>query len=254
MPPGDWTQWIRSDYHGTPFITFGTRHLASLALLVVFGTFMLRFRGADEATRRRARYALAALLVVNELAWHVWAAHFVGWTADKMLPLHLCSALIWLGAYTLVTMNPFLYDFVYFMGIAGPLQAILTPDAGQYGLPHFRAIQTLVSHGSLIIAALFLTRVEGMRPTPRSVRRVILGTMVYMVFVTVVNVALGSNYMWTLGKPATGSLLDVLGPWPWYLVPVVLLGIVNVLLLYVPFWWADRRRAHAAATTGQRTP
>ncbi len=44
------------------------------------------------------------------------------------------------------------------------------------------------------------------------------------------------------------SLLDVLGPWPWYLIPVVLLGILNVLLLYAPFWWADRRRARAVVT------
>ncbi|HEY3286420.1 MAG TPA: TIGR02206 family membrane protein [Gemmatimonadaceae bacterium] len=254
MPPADWTQWIRPDYHGTPFITFGGRHLVSLFALALFGAYMLRHRGADEATRRRGRHTLAVMLVVNELSWHLWAAYYVGWTADKMLPLHLCSALIWVGAVGLVTLNVTIYEFMYFMGIAGPLQAVLTPDAGPYGLPHFRAVQTLVSHGVLIVAALYLTVVEGMRPTWASVRRVILGTMLYMVAVTGVNLALGSNYMWTLGKPPVVSLLDVLGPWPWYLVPVVLLGILNVLLLYLPFWWADRRRARAAATRGTLNP
>ncbi len=254
MPPTDWTRWIRPDYHGTPFITFGGRHLVSLLILTLFGAYMLRHRGADEATRRRGRFALAGLLVVNELAWHAWASRYLGWSPQTMLPLHLCSALVWLGAYGLVSLNPLVYEFMYFMGIAGPLQAVLTPDAGQYGLPHFRAVQTLVAHGTLIVAALYLTRVEGMRPTLRSVRRVILGTMAYMVFATVLNVLLGSNYMWTLGKPATGSLLDVLGPWPWYIVPMIGLGIINVVLLYLPFWWADRRRALAAATRGSSAP
>jgi len=253
-PPADWTQWIRADYHGAPFVTFGTRHLWALAVLVAFGAFLLRFRGAPETTRHRVRYALAAALVVNELAWHVWAYHYVGWTLDKMLPLHLCSALVWVGAYGLVTLDPLVYEFMYFMGIAGPLQAVLTPDAAQYGLPHFRAVQTLASHGMLIIAALYLTRVEGLRPTVQSVRRVVVGTLVYMALVTVVNVALGSNYMWTLGKPATGSLLDVLGPWPWYLVPMIGLGVLNVLLLYAPFWWADRRQEAAAATGDAMAP
>ncbi len=251
MPPADWMQWIRADYHGTPFVNFGARHLVSLAIILLVGAYILRFRGADETTRRRVRYTLAAVLVVNELSWHIWAYHYVGWTLDKMLPLHICSVLVWVGAYGLVTLNPLIYEFMYFMGIAGPLQAVLTPDAGPYGLPHFRAIQTLVAHGLLIIAALYLTRVEGMRPTLASVRRVILGTLAYMVFVTIVNVAVGGDYMWTLRKPATGSLLDVLGPWPWYLVPMIALGIVNVLLLYVPFWWADRRRA---ATPGAGAP
>jgi hypothetical integral membrane protein (TIGR02206 family) len=243
-------QWIRADYHGTPFITFGTRHLWSLAVLVAFGWFMLRFRGADEATRRRGRLALAAMLVVNELSWHAWAYHYVGWTLATMLPLHLCSALVWLGAYALVTMDVVIYEYMYFMGIAGPLQAVLTPDAGQYGLPHFRAIQTLASHGMLIIAALYLTLVEGMRPTWHSVRRVIIGTLVYMAIVMVVDVAVGGDYMFMLRKPPTESILDVLGPWPWYLVPMIGLGVINVLLLYLPFWWADRRRTRAAATTG----
>lgn len=209
---------------------------------------MLRFRGADEDTRRRGRQAIAAMLVLNELSWHVWAWHYVGWTPQKMLPLHICSALVWLGAYGLLTRHPTVYEFMYFMGIAGPLQAILTPDAGRYALPHYRALQTMTSHGLLIIGALYLTVVEGMRPTWRSVRRVIVGTSAYIAAVTVVNVLIGSNYVWTLAKPPSASLLNALGPWPWYLVPMILLGVVNVLLLYLPFWWIDRRRVRAAAT------
>lgn len=235
-------------------MTFGARHWWALAILAAFGAFLLRFRGADAPTRRRVRFALAALLVVNELSWHAWAYHYVGWTAGKMLPLHLCSALIWLGAYTLVTLNATLYEFVYFMGISGPLQAVLTPDAGVYGLPHFRAVQTMASHGLLIVAALYLTVVEQLRPTWRSVRRVIGGTIAYMGLVTIVNVAVGGNYMFTLHKPETASLLDALGPWPWYLVPMIALGVINILLLYLPFWWADRRRAAAAATVAPPNP
>ncbi len=253
-PPVDWREYIRPDYHGPAFVTFGTRHLVSLVVLLLFGAMMMSFRGADEATRRRARLALAAMLVVNELSWHVWVYHYVGWSLTTMLPLHLCSALIWIGAYTLVTMNVPLYEYLYFMGIGGPLQAVLTPDAGRYGLPHFRAMQTMLSHGGLLIAALYLTVVEGMRPTPGSMRRVIVGTLAYMVVVTGINKVLGSNYMFTLHKPETGSILDLFGPWPWYLVPMILAGVVTVLLLYAPFWWMDRRRSWVAATGGRSAP
>jgi hypothetical protein len=32
------------------------------------------------------------------------------------------------------------------------------------------------------------------------------------------------------------------------------LGIINVLLLYLPFWWLDRRSARAAVTTTPPAP
>lgn len=246
-------EYIRPDYHGTPFELFGRAHVATLGAIALFIAGLLRFRGADAPTRRRVRMALALCMIASELSWHLWAYEYVGWTLSTMLPLHLCSALVWITAYTLLTMNVAAYEFVYFMGISGPLQAILTPDAGRYGLPHYRALQTLGAHGLLIAAALWLTVVEGLRPTPRSIPRVVLGTLLYMVAVTAVNVAVGGNYMFTLRKPPTASLLDALGPWPWYLVPMILAGTCCVVLLYLPFWWSDRRRTAPAGTSGPQS-
>jgi hypothetical integral membrane protein (TIGR02206 family) len=243
-----WRDYFAGDYSGTPFVLFGAWHLTVLGVLALFGAFMLRFRGASAINRRRARLTLALLLVATESSYHVWMFGLGRWTVQTMLPLHLCSTLIWTAAVTLVTLNVTAYEFVYFMGIGGALQALLSPEAAGYGLPHYRAFETLTAHGLLIIAALYLTVVEGLRPTPRSIPRVVLGTMAYMVVVTGVNLAVGGNYMYTLHKPATASLLDAFGPWPWYLLPMIGAGIVSCLLLYLPFWWSDRRRAHAADT------
>jgi len=229
---------------GPPFELFGPAHLVALALLGVLAFALLQVRGQLSSVRRRLRIGLAVTMAVAELSWHWWTLAFGGrWTLDVMLPLHLCTALSWLAMYTVLSLDAVTYEFVYFFGIGGALQAILTPDAGRYGLPHFRAVQTLTSHGLLLVAALYLTVVEGMRPTPRSIPRVILLTMVYMALVTVVNVAVGGNYMFTLHKPPTASLLDMFGPWPQYLVPMIGLGILNCLILYLPFAWIDWRKA-----------
>ena len=69
---------------------------------------------------------------------------------------------------------------------------------------------------------------------------------VYLVVVTAINYALGSNYMYTLQKPHTASLLDLLGPWPWYLLWAEFLALLLFTLLYLPFAAADRRRAYAS--------
>jgi len=44
----------------------------------------------------------------------------------------------------LVTKSYPFYEFAYFMGIAGTLQALLTPDLGIYGFPHYRFFQTFI--------------------------------------------------------------------------------------------------------------
>ncbi|MGA2504702.1 MAG: hypothetical protein ABSG01_11490 [Anaerolineales bacterium] len=58
-----------------------------------------------------------------------------------------------------------IYEFVYFIGIGGAMQALLPPDTGIYGFPHYRIFQTMVSHGLLITSGICMTTVKGFRPT-----------------------------------------------------------------------------------------
>jgi hypothetical integral membrane protein (TIGR02206 family) len=160
-----------------------------------------------------------------------------------MLPLHLCSVLVWLGAYMLVTKSYTIYEFSYFLGIAGALQALLTPDVGIYGFPHFRFFQTMISHGTIILSAIYMTFVEGYRPTWKSVIRVMVWMNVYMVAIGIVNWLIGSNYLFIAHKPETASLIDVLGPWPWYILSLEAIGLVLCLLLYLPYAIRDQRAA-----------
>ena len=163
------------------------------------------------------------------------------WTIQKMLPLHLCSVLVFLSAYMLITNSYPLYEFIYFLGIGGALQAVLTPDLGIYDYPHFRYFQTFTSHGSIITAAVFMTVVEGYRPQWRSFFRVAIGTNIYMLIVAVINTMIGSNYLYIAHKPETASLLDVLPNWPWYIIWMEIIGFIIFFILYLPFLVRDRR-------------
>lgn len=159
-----------------------------------------------------------------------------------MLPLHLCSVFVFLSAYMLVKKSYSIYEYAYFLGIAGASQALLTPDAGMYGFPHFRAFQVMISHGAIITAAVFMTLVEGYRPTWQSLKRVLIGGNIYMAVIFVFNLLIGSNYLFIAHKPETASLMDVLPPWPIYIFFVELIGIAVCLLLYAPFLWSDLRK------------
>ena len=153
------------EYTGAPFELFGTPHLIGLAIVLLANVSLVFLRKASDRTKTAFRYILAAVLILNELAWHLWNWQTGQWTVQKLLPFHLCSVMVWLSAYMLITKNRRIYEFAYLLGIAGALQALLTPDAGMWGFPHFRFFQIIISHGALVMAAIYMTVVEGYRPT-----------------------------------------------------------------------------------------
>lgn len=229
------------DYSGNPFQLFGKWHLIALVIIIFIPFSLIFFRNSSESTRKRIRWVMALILWTDEAAWHVWNIYWGHWSVSTMLPLHICSLLIWLAGFMLINKNYRIYEFAYFIGIGGAIQALLTPDAGIYGFPHFRVFQTFISHGMLIISALYMTIVEGFRPTCKSIWRVVIGLNIYAILVFPINLLLGTNYLFINGKPSTASLLDVLPPWPYYIVFIEIIGLFIFFILYSPFLIKDFR-------------
>jgi hypothetical integral membrane protein (TIGR02206 family) len=235
------SQFFAGDYPGPAFVLFGNTHIWALIALLLLNVYLLRFKSASEETKHKIRWTLALILWGNEIGWHVWNYAVGKWTIQTMLPLHLCSVLVWIGALMLVTKNYPIYEFMYLMGIGGAIQALATPDLGIYGFPHFRYFQTFISHGLIVTAAIYMTVVEGFRPTRKSLWRVFVWMNIYMVIVFFINSAIGSNYLMINHKPETASILDLLPPWPIYILYMEALGLITVFLLYLPFAIKDWR-------------
>lgn len=227
--------WAR-DYAGRPFVHFGPSHLAVLGVVLAVNVAWPWLAPALGAEARQAlRVGMAAALLINETIWHLWNLTTGQWTTRTLLPFHLCSALVYVSAVMLLTRSYFLYQFCYFLGVGGALQALLTPDTGRYGFPHVKFWTAMISHGLLFTAPLYMTLVEGFRPTWGSILTVAAGTLVYAALVAAINWRLGSNYMYLARPPDTPSLIDRLGPWPWYLPWLAVIAVVTMLILYAPF-------------------
>lgn len=246
------SQFFIKDYAGEPFILFGSAHLVALAIVLVINlSILLIRRNSNARSRTIIRYSLAAILIVNELAWHAWNWYTGQWIIQTMLPLHLCSVLVWFSALMLLTRSYAIYEFMYFLGIGGAIQALITPDAGIYGYPHFRFFQVIISHGAIVTSAIYMTVVEGYRPYWRSLLKVMVWGNIYMVAIFVVNWMLGSNYLFIAHKPETPSLIDLLGPWPWYILVLEGIALIVCLLLYLPYAIGDRKLKPAYAQVAQ---
>ena len=246
---GQVQQYFEYDYDGPGFDLFGPGHLAALAIIACTCAFLIwGWKEPSETAKRKVRLLLLGIFFFVEGSWHGWNLLNDAWSVQRHLPLHTCSISAWCSIFILLTRSYRVYEIIFFIGIAGSLQTLLTPEAGVYGLPHFRAVQTLAAHGLIIITMVYMTATEGYRPTWRSLWKTMLLGNVYLVVVTCINVLLGSNYMYTLYKPATASLLDHMGPWPWYIVTGEVVALLMFTLLYLPIALLDKRTARQTAS------
>ncbi len=224
------------------FYAFSAEHL--VMLLLFSGTIALLYIGRHwlkEGNRSRAgRYVLASILLLAELSLNWWYWQEQIFNVKDTLPLELCSISLYLCIIMLLLRQKFIFQIVYFIGIGGAIQALLTPVLF-YGFPHFRFFQFFIAHMVIILSVLYMVWVEGLRPTLKSVGLTMLALNLLLVIVLPLNWLLGGNYMFLAYKPETASLLDFLGPYPWYLLSLEAFALCFFLLLYLPF--AKRKKA-----------
>ncbi len=213
------------------FDLFGTEHLAALGLLLFFSIILFVWRERlTPPWDKRFRWGLAGIMIVAATSGWAYAAAL----GYLVMPLNLCDAALVAGVIGLFTLHQGACHLVYFWGLAGSLQAVLTPDL-DLGYPSFRCVQFFVSHSAVVLAAVYLVVTGRIRPTSATVARIWFITNGYIAMVGLVNWIYGTNFGYLAEKPAHPSLLDFFGPWPYYIAVIELVGTLLLLALYFPF-------------------
>ena len=195
------------------------------------------------APRRRAgRWTTIAgrLLALAILAG--WAGEYMAdaidgiWTTQYTLPLQLTDAVSAAAIVALWTRRTLLIELTYFWALTASLQATVTPDLGQ-NFPSVFYFTYFTYHVGAVVAVCLLVFGLGLYPRPRAAWRVFGLTLAWAAIAGLGNVITGGNYMYLRTKPAHGSLLNVMGPWPWYIASAAAVGLAMLLGLQ---WIADR--------------
>lgn len=220
------------------FVWFGLAHTAAIALTFCVPLVLAAFGRASPRLTRAIRFVLAGELIATWVLWY-WLIVARGWvSAQTLLPMDLCSWASIAAIVTLIRPDQRSFELAYFWTLTGTLQALVTPELF-YDFPDLRFIVFFAFHGGAITAVLFLVLGAGMRPYAASIPRVLAASLVYLVVTLVTNWIFHTNFGYLSAKPAKLSLLDLMGPWPIYIVEVAGLGVVLVLILYSPFYIAD---------------
>jgi hypothetical integral membrane protein (TIGR02206 family) len=225
-----------------PFTPFGAPHLTVLALTVATPLLLAALmRLCRLPLDRSARLFFAVFLAGGLICWWILSLRR-GWVAPvDALPLQLCDWAVIVLIAALLTRNQFAYELGYFWGLGGTLQGLITPALAD-GFPTPQFVLFFVQHGGVIAALLYLTLGTGLRPRASSLPWVAIATLLYAIVAGVADWGLGTNYGFLRAKPPGTTLLSLMSSWPWYIPELVAVGILSLMIYYLPFAVADWSR------------
>ncbi|MDX2115316.1 MAG: TIGR02206 family membrane protein [Planctomycetota bacterium] len=229
------------------FRPYSSTHLAitaacAAAILILCLIGRARRRTPSELRLRRALGSLGLLFFIIHNVYWLAPANF---TPARSLPFHLCDLAGVISPLALLVPARILRTLAYFWGFVLGLQGFFQPVITE-GPATFIFWGFFLAHTFNVGCALYDVAVGGFAPTLRDVITAILASLLYLAVMLPFNIITGFNYGYVgPGAAAQPTLLDVLGPWPFRLLPMFLILCAAFLLAWAP--WAIAARSRRAA-------
>ncbi|WKG01485.1 TIGR02206 family membrane protein [Mycolicibacterium sp. HK-90] len=217
---------------------YGPSHWVAIAVFVVGAVLLvwLGRRQTEDQSRVFGRI-LGTVTAAIYLAMLVYT--LIPPSIERSVPLRLTDLATVVGAFALWSQRRWAYVLTYYWGLVLSTQALASPVLKSPDFPHYEFLAFWSIHLLVVWAAIYLTWGRGMRPDWRSYRLVVVVTAAWALGTMAFNAIAGTNYGFLNAKPATASLLDLMGPWPVYvLVASALVAGVWALMT----WPWERRR------------
>ncbi|HEV2783303.1 MAG TPA: TIGR02206 family membrane protein [Actinophytocola sp.] len=216
------------------FTVYGSSHWIVLGIFVLGAVAVVALgRRREAAAARRFSRIMAGLVLALQLAIQAYSMSEFG--VDHGLPLQLSDLAAFVTAYALWSLRQWAYALTYYWGLTLSTQALVSPALRGDDFPSVGFLAFWLIHLFVVWAAIYLTWGLRMRPGWRDYRLAVAATVCWAAVAFTVNAAAGTNYGFLNAKPTQASLLDVLGPWPWYLLPELALVLTVWALMTWPW-------------------
>ncbi|WP_216217164.1 YwaF family protein [Amycolatopsis aidingensis] len=227
------------------FTVFGVSHVVTLMVFAVVATALVwlgRRYGRAGAVWWSGR-VLGLVMLTTQVAGQAYLT-FTATHIENRLPLHLSDLVGVVAAYALWSQRRWACALTYYWGIALSPQALLTPFYRGADFPSTGFLIFWAMHLFVVWVAIYLTWGLRIRPDWTVFRSTVAVTLCWAGATMGLNAVLDTNYGFLNEKPERSSMLDLLGPWPWYLIPEIVLVLVVWALMTWP-WTRSRARARS---------
>jgi hypothetical integral membrane protein (TIGR02206 family) len=225
------------------FPHFGAAHGCVVLGFVLFATSLVLLRRQLEpiGRSRALDLLLASIAVVLWLTVNGWWFLPANFDRASSWPLHVCDLAGIAAPIVLVHPVRWLRAILYYWGLGLSTQSFITPaitaSPRDPGFWFFWA-----THYIVVGISIYDLAARGYRPGWRDFRIGAIAGLIYVALLVPIDVIFGVNYGYLgpnqLEHP---TLIDWLGPWPWRIAVMYVLGLLLTALMTLP--WEIARKS-----------
>lgn len=221
---------------GMGFSTFGATHTIWLLAFAVFISLSaIVYRKLSPEKRNIMRIILGCYIIFQETVKNI-VAIAVGDFGIGHLPFHLCGISILLIGFDIIKQTKTVRQFLYYIGIAGAMLALLFPNWTVLPCTNFFHIHSFTIHALIVMYPLLLVTSREVKPDIKTMPKCILLLIGLAIPIYFINLIFDTNFMFLM-SPDKGNPLELfeklLGSHLWgfpILLPIVM------FIMYLPIF------------------
>ncbi len=227
-----------------PFTMYGPSHWAVIAVFAIGAAFLIWIGRRQTQSQARILSRILGALTATIFGM-VLVYSLIPFTIGRSVPLNLTDLATAAAAYALWSQRHWAFALTYYWGLVLSTQALISPALTGPDFPDYHFLSFWAIHLLVVWAAIYLTWGRRTQPRWQSYRIAVLVTAIWAAATFIFNRISGTDYGFLNGKPGTPSLLDVMGPWPVY----ILIATTLILLVWALMTWPWVRSGKSRGST-----
>ncbi|MGB0274253.1 MAG: TIGR02206 family membrane protein [Flavobacteriaceae bacterium] len=219
----------------TYIIEFLSNEWIRNSIFTFLGILIYLFIGKRLSPKTSLHYAklISVVLITTTVMGHFRNIMNGYWNISDNLPFHLCGISNLIACFILfIPKNNRLFEFLYYAGILGAIQALLTPQINNFDGSSYEYFEYYFSHAGILLLPIYMFKNLDYRLTSFSWLKIVLYLNILVIIVMPLNFIIDSNYMYLAHKPNVNNPF-VIGEWPYYILFWEIIVVVFTYLLYV---------------------
>ena len=205
----------------------------TLYVLLIISIYLIIGRFLKSNDKLKFAKLISLVLIITTITGHSRNIINGYWNISDNLPLQLCGISNLIGCFILfLPKNKTLFEFFFYAGIIGAVQAFLTPQISNFDGTNYEYIEYHLSHGGIFLLPIYMYNNLGHKLRKFSWLKMMIYLNLLVIIILPLNFQIDSNYMYLAYPPNVDNPL-IIGEWPYYILYWEIIVLIFTYTLYV---------------------